>query len=336
MAEPAHAITTPARAGSSRHWHNSLPAWIVQEAGYQGLGSSVRQTLQVIANACDPPKPCGDGSLTAAFGSKPLYEAAGCSRPTFWRHVKRLLAHGYVVQLGRGGTIGSATYGNAYGVPGCRGGLDSRRCQPRMMRMVRHDDGKLRPEVIEPGTQATLWGGDQTCEQLASYSQPSIKMRRGGSSHNETTPSQNETPPYPHESPNEKNHGGLTENRQRRPAERQNNNGARRERPQRRRRRSGTHVDTDELSSTEGLLRLFRAYCQAGVVGDSQHERLQFFAMAEHVLAYRDDNGHPAKNPAAMFASNVRKGRWLWCTPSHTGAAQRRLRRYIDGEPQTE
>lgn len=337
MAQPALANTTPARAGSSRRWHNSLPAWIGQDAGFKGLCSSVRQTLQAIADACDPPKPGDGGSLTAAFGSKPLYEAAGCSRPTFWRHVKLLLAQGYVVQLGRGGTIGSSTYGNVYAVPGRRGCLDSRRCQPRMMRMVRHDDGKFRPEVLEPGVQATLWGPQEavdnlsdSCEQPPSCSQPSIKTRREGSSQNETTPSQNETPPYPHESPNEKNHGGLTENRQRhRTGKGNNNNGARTEKPQQRRRRRGrTHVDADDLTSMPHLLNLFKAFVDQGVVQDGQNSRLEFVAMAEHVLSYRDHDGDPPKDPAAMFASNVRNGRWLWITDTHREAARRRLREF--------
>ena len=88
-------------------------------------------------------------------------------------------------------------------------------------------------------------------------------------------------------------------------------------------------MDPDDLASTPPLLNLFQAYCVKGIVGNGPHDRLQFFGMAEHVLSYRDGDGRPAADPAAMFASNVRKGRWLWVTENHRQAAQRRLREFL-------
>ena len=338
MAQSALANTTPARAGCSRRWHNSLPAWIVQDAGYERLSQSVRQTLHAIADTCDPPSPHGDGSLTVAFGGQPLNEAAGCSGRTFWRHVKLLIGTGYVVLLGRGGAYGGRTYGNQYGLPGRRGALDERGCRQRLQRMVRHDDGAWRPVVIEPGTQATLWGPQDSvdnlsdsCAQLPSCPQPPCHSVTGGSDSLSRGPCQSVTPPYPHESPYEKNHGGLTENRHPRTTGNQNNNGAGRQRQQRRHRRGGIHIDSGDLASTPHLLNLFRAYCEKGIVRDSEDDRMEFFAMAEHVLAYRDHEGRPPKNPEGMFASNVRQARWLWVTEQHRQAAQRRLREFLQG-----
>jgi hypothetical protein len=137
-----------------RSWHNELPQGICVTASYQGLTGSLRRTLQIIADCCQAQP---DGSLVGAFGGRVLIERIACSRATFWRHVAALTRCGLLVVISRGGTVDGRNYGNVYAIPATPGGLEGYRVSRRMQRMIRGDDGRYRPQIIEAGQQAVFW-----------------------------------------------------------------------------------------------------------------------------------------------------------------------------------
>jgi len=166
-------MTQAARSTLYDHRH-PIPPWIVGDENFHKLKSPQKHTLQGICNSCNESTLCHASDLcheselahaspgavrdlVGAFGGQPLMEACGCNPRTFWRHLKKLEALGYVVTLSRGGTIGGKNYGNQYGVPGQRGSLQPRRANREMRRMIRGADDRFRPDVIQPGDQITIW-----------------------------------------------------------------------------------------------------------------------------------------------------------------------------------
>lgn len=137
----------------------ALPAWITQASAWAKLPRSVRTTMARAAEAGDIEP---DGSIVGIFGGQPLAELCGVSIRTFWRHVKRLEAEGFILLLSRGGRINGREIGDVWGVPGSAGALDGRRQRRELRRMVRGEDGRWRPEVIRPGAQPTLWAESDT------------------------------------------------------------------------------------------------------------------------------------------------------------------------------
>ena len=108
-------------------WHNALPPWIRSDPAYLKLGQGFRMTLQTIANKCDAPPETGPQTLLVCFGGDQLYEACGCDRRTFQRHLRRLKGLGLVVELSHG----SGRQTSVYGIPGQRGELDGYQAQAR-------------------------------------------------------------------------------------------------------------------------------------------------------------------------------------------------------------
>lgn len=121
-----------------RHWHNHLPAWILEDPKYRVCSASVRRTLQTIADFGDRADAGGD--LRGALGGAALVAAIGCSRATFTRHVSKLISYGFVQ---RTTTTGGPT---TYKIPG-------KRCPAGRPKM---DRGTPRPRRgrwhVEPGT----------------------------------------------------------------------------------------------------------------------------------------------------------------------------------------
>lgn len=109
-------MTYAARHLDPRPWHNRLPVWILADDAKRPqrhrLKASHWRTLQAIADRCDAPDAAGN--LAGAFGGGPLAESAGCSLRSLWNHVNRLERLGYVITLGRGGTIGRRKIGRAH------------------------------------------------------------------------------------------------------------------------------------------------------------------------------------------------------------------------------
>ena len=91
--------------------------------------------------------------MVGALGGRELIEAAvGANRQgqprrsTFWLHIRKLETLGFVALLMRGGVVGSRSVSNVYGIPGRPGGLDHRRSDRELVRMVADRNGRLRPE----------------------------------------------------------------------------------------------------------------------------------------------------------------------------------------------
>jgi hypothetical protein len=302
-------VTQAAVHHSALSTHHSAaatpPLWIQDHPTYARLGPGPRATLAAIAAACHRQTTAGD--LLGAFGGAALADAAGCSRATLWRHISRLEALGFVVALARGGVIGGRSYANQYGIPGAPGSLDHRKCRRRLTRMVAGADGVLRPQTITPGNTPTLWPQSEPEQEGEAPSQnearltdePSLKMRR--------PPSQNEAPSGKRRNGNDHDHGpriasgggGLRHQAGRRP-------------------RGLGHVDDRDLRELPRLRGLFDRAVAGGYVTDSERDRLQFVAAAEHALRV-------AYKPAALFASMVRQGRWLFISQADEDAARRRI-----------
>ncbi len=257
-------------SSAARRWHNQLPAWILQDPNFKQLRQQFRHTLQAIANACDAPSSSG-GSLRVAFGGRELIEAAGCSPATFWRHCKRLEQLGYVVLLGRGGTIGSRNYGNQYGIPGRPGGLDHCRCRHEWRRMVRGPDGKLRPEVVRPGEQPSLWSPTPK-----KWDGGSLKVGRG-SSHSETPPSH--IPPPGYETTMVSSNRSTAKKRTA---------------------QAYWRVPAGALDNPRSLMDLFAEAVDLGIIAGSDHARLYFVSAAVHARRMAKTN------PPGLFASIIR------------------------------
>ena len=297
-------------------WHNHLPAWITEDAGYRRLTPGYRQTLQAIADMCDQPDQ--HGSLLGAFGGKGLIQRIGCSRSTFWQHVKRLEALGFVVPIARGGLLGlhgQAGYrniGNVYGIPGRRGGLDQRRSHREMRRMVRDQNGRIRRQVLRPGDQPTLWLAEElrprnvTTHRTFNRGSPKVGLpvvRNSDWGSPEIGHHHHHRP-----SPLWKNHGACAEQRR---------DGAR---------RRLRHCTPEDLADTGRLLRLYEDSVERGVAQPGEHGRLIFVGAAERAL-------EEGRNPCALFADLVNRQRWMFVTIEHETRANERIKEYLYGDP---
>jgi len=309
----------------------SFPAWLETSDDYASLSPHLRRTLHAISDLCTKCEP--DGSLTGAFGGRQLYEQAGCSRRTLFRHITTLEAMGLIVTLARGGVIGTMNYGNIYGIPGKPGALDIRRCDRRMIRMVKGNDGKHRPQVVKSGDQMAIW---PTSDRDSNTPPPPDRPQAVHPVHNPvdnlstTTPSRavrvvpNGTGVVPNGTPS--GSGVLqTFNYQ--------SEGVSPCKPTVRRSRvvpgvkglpgvrgepTMANVVVDDLRDTDRLLGLFADAVSRGMVSQSDQDRIRFVAAAVHSLRIGD-------KPAALFASTVRNGRWLFISQDDESNAQRML-----------
>lgn len=84
-------------------------------------------------------------------------------------------------------------------------------------------------------------------------------------------------------------------------------------------------VKADDLRDTHRLLVLFEQATQAGIIGDSHGERLNFVSAAEHALV------KGTRNPPGLFLHLVRNRLWHFCTNDDEDAANQRLKRYLYG-----
>ena len=269
---------------------------------FQSLPQQHRQTLQAVA---DMATATPEGTLIGAVGGARMLAAAGCSRRTLSRHLQRLERMGYVVCVGRRHRADGGGYANVWGIPARRGGLERARRPRQMRRMVRDERGRYVPVVVEPNQQQELWPGSprgptKGLPHGQTDTDPCVKLTLGSVSNCPYTISG-----Y---------HGYL----------RQNHGAARSERDGKRKNRL-RHVRREDLTDTTRLLALYAAAARAGVIGSSERERLRFVAMAEHALA-------AGQRPEALFAANVRRGRWLMITQADEDRAARRLKLHDYGE----
>ena len=298
---------------SLQPWTNPLPAWILEAAAYQRLRSGPRATLQAIADTCNRPLP--DGSLLGAFGGSSILGRASVSKRTFWRHLERLEAAGFVVTVGRGGVIGGRNYANQYAIPGAPGALDSRRVRRRLQRMVLNEAGALEPEILEAGTQPELWpeppetvGGRESEGGSVKMTGGVVSKRAGGSvkmAHNHKTMVKTMV----------KNHGSSLE--QGRGGE-QPKRGARR-RLTRTGPRLSRMVEADLLDDRR-LSALLEQAIERGWMKPGDWDRLIWFSAAEHALRVG------RSNRPGLFVSTIKANR-LYITQEDEERARMRIKR---------
>ena len=80
-----------------------------------------------------------------------------------------------------------------------------------------------------------------------------------------------------------------------------------------------------DLRETERLLQLYNQAVTAGFLSRSEGDRLNFVALAQHVLSYRPDN------PGGLFTQLLRKRHFDYITQDDEDTAQRRLKRALYG-----
>jgi len=295
MAAPARPIET---VGSSdrRRWHNHLPAWILADERYKNLSQGPANTLQAIADSCDPPG--RDGSLLVAFQGSTLFRKAKVSRRTFIRHLQRLEARGFVVFLGR-----THCGSNQWAIPGSPGALDPRRRpRERRQRMVR-DDGSSTFVTITPGSQMTFVfpapRGHPLPPKVCHSDTPPVSICHTPCVNLSHPLCHSVTQPSSNPSSNGKSHGdgdGVLQ-------------------PQKRRL---PNITIDDLTDIHRLLELHKEAINRGLSQAGESGRILFVAMAEHAL-------NAASNPCAMFARNVNRGFWRSITQADEDRAVSRL-----------
>lgn len=285
------------RRSAVQRWSNALPEWIVNSEAHKRLRAQFKHTLQVIADACDPPT--SDGALTGAFGGESLIQAANCARSTFWEHLRRLETLGFVVTLARGGQIrvrtGNRTrnLGNVYGVPGYEGALNDRRSQRERVQIFR-DGGVVHRQVLEPGDQATMWLREHVAPPVSkppethrSYHRGSPEVGRGV-----VRKSDGGSPEVGHHHMVGMDGCGVV-------TQPVKDGGARLLTGEKARRRF-PHVELDDLADTHRLLKLFARAVSLGFVANSEADQLLFFTIAEHALRVG------RTNPPGLFAATVK------------------------------
>lgn len=87
------------------------------------------------------------------------------------------------------------------------------------------------------------------------------------------------------------------------------------------------NVRLEDLKDSARLLILFELAVQAGLVSNSERDRLRFFAAAEHALAVG------TKNPPGLFMRIVRSKLWRFITQDDEDAANERLKRHFFAKP---
>ena len=85
------------------------------------------------------------------------------------------------------------------------------------------------------------------------------------------------------------------------------------------------HILVQDLRNTERLLQLYKQAVTAGLISHSEADRLNFVALAHHVLSYRPEN------PGGLFTQLLRKRHFDYITQDDEDAAQRRLTRVLYG-----
>ncbi len=293
--------------GPRKRWLNHIPQWIVETEEYVSLTAGCKQTLQAIANACDAPTQ-PDGDLTVAFGGKALAQAAGVSIRSLFTHIKTLERLGFIVTLGRGGVVGARNVSNLYGIPGAPGNMSDRSRRREMRTMVKGEDGVYRPQVIQPGDQATLWPKKELEPEVV-HRKLTAKAPRweGGRANFARGSCKNCTPPSPYPSPYEKKHAPKVSKRRGKFGRIRN-------------------IEPVELRDDAKLLALYRELVREGVVRDCEADLLFVFGAAVHALRRAD-------NPCAMFVSMVRnnENERIYVTNGDDEEARYRVRR-VRGE----
>jgi hypothetical protein len=85
------------------------------------------------------------------------------------------------------------------------------------------------------------------------------------------------------------------------------------------------HILVQDLRDTERLLQLYEQAVTTGFLSRSEADRLNFVALAQHVLSYRPDN------PGGLFTQLLRKRHFHFITQDDEDTAQRRLKRVLYG-----
>ncbi len=85
------------------------------------------------------------------------------------------------------------------------------------------------------------------------------------------------------------------------------------------------HILVQDLRKTERLLQLYDQAVTAGLLSRSEADRLNFVALAHHVLSYRPEN------PGGLFTQLLRQRHFDYITQDDEDAAQQRLKRVLYG-----
>jgi hypothetical protein len=86
------------------------------------------------------------------------------------------------------------------------------------------------------------------------------------------------------------------------------------------------HIVLEDLRETDRLLALFAQAQTQGLIGTSDHDRLTFFATAEHARVIG------AHNPCGLLAALIRRQLWHYITDSDEDAASARLKQHLYGQ----
>ena len=325
---------------TQRRFYRLLPEWIANHADHRELKQGPRNTLQGIANMCDPPDQAG--SLLGAYSGQKLFDACGISKSTFIRHIRTLERLGFVVKIGQGGQFGRYNVSNTYGIPGKPGALDDHRVHGPIYQRL-HDGHKLRMQKIEPGEQATFWHRDQltpTAQPGPQDAQPKPREPEHRDTLEECNRGGVKTPGGVVSKTRggsvnltrgvvSKRHGGgvkLTHYQSPigNPSKNQNHGCGTSELRTSMGRPRLPRITPDDLTDLDRLLELFDRVVLLGLVDGSEASRLTFVATALECVQV-------GANPCALFAHRVGKGQWL-VTQSAEDEARRRLRAHLFGE----
>jgi hypothetical protein len=296
-----------------RAWHNHLPDWIRSAAEFRRLSVGVRHTLQAIADQCDAPD--SSGNLLKCWGGKCLRELALVCPATFWRHIKKLMDVGFVVQIERGG--GKA---NAYAIPGQPGNLDhvNVRRGRQMPLWSEPDSGSRTLKLVPPACQGNAPGTSDNSSPVMTHR---LRMRQGVSHCETGDPSQSETQPSWLPSPFHQDHDhGAVEQR-----------GTDMVLTRKAGRKSGPRLRHVEPGALRSLLQLAKLYRDAGAKGllsggKCEYTWLQFVAAAMHA-------GRVGQQPERLFAAIVNRGQWLYLSNGDEDRAQRWIRKCAAYDP---
>jgi hypothetical protein len=171
-------------------WHNALPAWILADPTYHALRQGPKATLQAIADQADAPNDAGH--LLNCYGGERLVQRAGVCRRTFWNHLAKLEAAGFVVLLARIKRASGSTF-NVYGIPGRLNGLIDVRKRRHFQQQVHRGGGVYEPVRTDPGQQPPL------------FQQTTVKSLHGAPCKNDTVHrakiARNHPPHHPQDHP---------------------------------------------------------------------------------------------------------------------------------------
>lgn len=305
-----------------------LPAWIQKDPRYLTMMTDeLHLTLSTFASFAAWVDPAG--SLRCILGGRPLEEARGLARSTFWSHRDKLMALGYLVKEAK-----KSGRENVYAIPGAPGALTGR--ATTLQRWAPGLDGRTHLQVIHPGTQPQLWAGDIYCPppapaepdgsdapgRVAPGRPDGLRPGAGRVGQRHCAPAPNGSGFGSGSKSKNQNHGS----------------GASKQGGE----RTGKlpKIEPADLADTARLLQLYELVIARGLLPQTEHSRHAFAALAEHALEYaaphRDRRGVMAPgNPCGLFAAEfarwVRHGQQRFISQKADERARLRLREHDRG-----